>query len=55
MSGAYWNTVLTFISIPIKEKVVPEDSIWLSKHTEISYDLFCFRMTVFDWLLMYGL
>jgi hypothetical protein len=24
MSGAYWNTVLTFISIPIKDKLFPK-------------------------------
>lgn len=52
MSGAYWNTVLTYISIPIKEKFVPEDSIQLSKNTKISYELFCFRMIVFDRLII---
>jgi len=52
MSGAYWNTVLTFISIPIRKKVVPEDNIQLSKHTKISYELFCFRMIVFDCLII---
>jgi len=44
--------VLTFISIPIRKKVVPEDNIQLSKHTKISYELFCFRMIVFDCLII---
>jgi len=44
--------VLTYISIPIKEKFVPEDSIQLSKNTKISYELFCFRMIVFDRLII---